>query len=126
MPRKKQPIRVAPAAHYGDRQALTAQQQAIPLARSATGMPAPPPDMGMEQQQADRLQLMTSGPPSQQGSSFGPTRRPNEPITAGVNMGPGVGAMPDFRNDPDIALQVMASVFPHPAIYQLMMAGGNW
>ncbi len=116
MVRKRQPIRLAPAESYGDRQALQAQQQAAPLMNVA----------GQEEQQ--RRQLLdqaTQGAVTPEYDVFAPTRRPNEPITTGVPVGPGAGPEPDFREDPDIALQVMLQDFPHSAILRLLMQGGN-
>lgn len=51
---------------YGEGQAMMAQQQAAPMAASAQ-MPAPAPIVPLN----------------------APTQRPNEPVTAGANAGPG-------------------------------------
>lgn len=55
-----------PGGDWGDRQEMTAIQQGAPLA----GKPAPRRPTPL----------------------FAPTQRPNEPITSGVDVGPGVGS----------------------------------
>lgn len=70
-----QPVQVASGQPYGARQEQVAAQKAVPL-------PAAPP-------------VPASPPPGPAPGSFGafdrPTERPNEPITAGMAMGPGPG-----------------------------------
>lgn len=82
-----QPIRVASGGNFGDRQALVAQQQAAPLA-AAGSTPTPP-----------------AGPaaaPYSPVDVYAPTNNPDQPLTAGAEMGPGVGA--PNPNDPIIDL----------------------
>lgn len=69
----RQPIRVASGQEYGARQAQVAAQKAVPL-------PAPP---------------VPASPPAPAPGSFGafnrPTEFPDEPLTAGLPVGPGAG-----------------------------------
>lgn len=72
--RNRQPVTVASGQPYGARQEQVAAQQAVPL-------PAAPP--------------VPASPPGPAPGSFGafdrPTENPNEPLTAGMAMGPGPG-----------------------------------
>ena len=68
-----------------------------------------------------RRAAAASAPIGPQSSVFGPTQRPNEPITAGVGIGAGSGPMVE-PNDPMLLLQAMYSVLPHPAIARLMLS----
>jgi hypothetical protein len=53
---------------------------------------------------------------------FGPTRRPNEPITEGAPFGPGdPGPLAqDEQMTTDRMLQVIYAIRPHPTILRLM------
>lgn len=64
----KQPVREVTGLPYGEGQAIVAQQQAAPMAQSNS---TPPPDA-----------IPFNAPSS----------RPNQPVTAGANAGPGPGA----------------------------------
>jgi len=64
----------APGQTYGEAGAQKAAQRAVPMGASA--QPAPP-----------------SATPGQYGPFDRATERPNEPITAGANFGPGPNAM---------------------------------
>lgn len=105
---KSQPLRVASGQPYGSRKAQEAQQQAAPLpvAPQAGGSTAPggsaqaPP--GPSANPADAL--------------FAPTARPNEPVTAGLGPVPARITNPN----PDMALQLMYAMFPHPDIARLL------
>lgn len=103
--------RVPNGLPHGGRQALEAQASAgASAARQATagspvasasgsGLPARVPTEGI----------------------FQPTRRPNEPITAGANVGPGAGQQaPMLEEDPDMFLRAVAMKFPHPDILALV------
>lgn len=76
----KQPVMSLPDAKYGEQQAFQNAQQAAPMAADAGGlatMPAPPsggPNLG-------NVVPMDA-----------PTQNPNEPVTAGLPMGPGAGS----------------------------------
>lgn len=70
-----QPVRPIPAENHGDRQASVDLQQAAPLAAGGAPTAVPP-----------------SGPPPAgmpAADPFGPSRRPDEPLTAGAMLGPG-------------------------------------
>lgn len=97
-----QPVRVAPGGAYGSRQAAVEQQQGAPMYAAA------PPG---------------GGPPVP--SVFRPTDRPNEPITAGLPIGPGPGPETGMLDpgDPDVILQALYKILPHPEIARLMMSG---
>jgi len=103
-----QPIRVASGGKYGQRQALTQQQQAAPLASGQDPL-------------ARRVDA-ANAPQVPDAGVFGPTQRPNEPITAGIPYGPGQNPAGQ-PTDPDIVLQVLSQMIPHPEIYRLMRAG---
>lgn len=100
-----QPIRVAPGGDYGDRKALVSQQQAAPLASAGGGPQAAAPG---------------GGALSPQGV-FGPTNRPGEPVTAGVDAGPGPGATPPvLDDDPYLLARALLQVAPSPQLEQLV------
>lgn len=78
MNQNRQPVQVAAGQAYGERQAQEQAQRAVPL-------PAAPP-----------VQVSPPSPaPAALPGSFGdfarPTERPNEPLTAGLPVGPGPG-----------------------------------
>jgi hypothetical protein len=106
-----QPVRVAPGQTYGERQALEGQQAAAPLA--APG--------GIRTQ---RLAEAANAPVGPLADVFGPSGRPNEPITAGVPFGAGPGQPMVDAEDPDLLLQALFGVLPHPEIARLMLSGG--
>jgi|694.fasta_scaffold58702_2 hypothetical protein len=62
----QQPVRDIPASYYGEGQEMRDIQAAAPMAAT----PAPPKPSEL----------------------FAPTQRPDEPVTSGVDMGPGVGS----------------------------------
>lgn len=79
-----QPIRVPTGLPYGDNQQLHASEALAPIPAVP---PTPPPSAGM-------TATASSGAtgPGYTGVPFGaPTTRPDEPITAGVNIGAGPG-----------------------------------
>ncbi len=69
-----QPVTVAAGQPYGERRAQEAAQKAIPLP-AAPPVPAPPPPPA----------------PGSFGAFTRPTEFPNEPLTAGMPIGPGPG-----------------------------------
>lgn len=106
-----QPLREIPGQPYGEGQALLEQQRAAPL--PASGSPSSPV-------------AGAAGPPRAVPNPFGPTERPNEPITAGMRLGPGRTPQATFLEpDPDTMLKAMYRVYPHPRIAQLMKGGRN-
>ena len=98
---KSQPLRVATGGAYGETKAATEQQQAAPL---ATGGPTGGPSGGAAPQ---------GGPP--QGGAFGPTQRPMENPSAGI--GPNQDSI---ASNPQAALRILYSRFPHPSIARLI------
>lgn len=79
---------VAPANQYGEATKLQAAQQAVPMGPppSAPNPPAGGPGGGA----AESPQLLAGG----LGDFARPTERPNEPVTHGINSGPGPGLTP--------------------------------
>jgi hypothetical protein len=71
-------IQNAPGGAYGQRAELTQLAQGAPMAQGMPAIPAGAPSGGM--------------PPVPTVGIFEPTQRPNEPITAGVDVGPGPGS----------------------------------
>ena len=69
-----QAVRRIPGVEYGEQKALTEQQQAAPLPKDLMpqAQPRPMPNVDV----------------------FGATQRPTEPVTAGLDFGPGVGSAP--------------------------------
>jgi hypothetical protein len=108
-----QPVQVPTGLPYGERAQLQGAQQAVPLPAAApapgAGAPAGPPPQtpqGDPIAAARNFQMPTLGPLT------GPTQRPNEPVTAGVNPqngSNGLGAM----------LSRMATEANSPALGQL-------
>jgi hypothetical protein len=95
-----QPIRVAPGGDFGERKALVDQQRAAPLASQAS-----PGAAG----QAPRP-VTPIGP----DGIFGGTDRPGEPLTAGIDFGPGAGSAttPTFDSDTDRVVRAVIAEFP--------------
>jgi hypothetical protein len=90
---------------YGEQQELTQQQQAAPLPKDTLPQeqPRPRPKIDMTQVNA-----------------FGPTDRPNEPVTAGLPFGPGYTPETDIQDDPDMILRALYNVYPDPIFLQMM------
>jgi hypothetical protein len=95
-PQPTQPVRVPTGGAYGSAQALESAQQAMPLPQppevggSPVGGGAPP---AMMPGTLTPMAAQGYTPPNfSLGSS--PSRRPNEPLTAGMPMGPGAGPNP--------------------------------
>lgn len=90
--RKDQPVQVPTGRPYGARQELEQAQQAVPV----PAMPGPPTQAppavapsGQERLAAALMAAQQMG--SIGGALTGPTRRPYEPVTAGLVAGPGPG-----------------------------------
>src|SRR5271169_4893549 len=66
---------------YGDRAKLVASQQALPMGAPAPAGPTP----------AAGQATPPPGPAPGSLPFLGPTERPNEPVTAGLPLGPGAG-----------------------------------
>ena len=90
-PADKQPIRDMPGGEYGE-------------------------GKEMQQIQAGADMYAQPGPeaPPMPGGMFDPTGRPTEPITSGVDMGPGPGATPaqddSFQNDMTVVARYLPSL----------------
>lgn len=95
---------------YGERKQLENAQKSIPLPVAGQNVPAPPPgpDPGV-------AAVLSEG-------VFGGTRRPEEPITAGVDVGPGPGReTPVLPNDPNMVLRALiAAGYDHPDLVRLL------
>lgn len=96
----KQPLRVASGGGYGARAAAEAQQGAAPMsAGGAGGAPAP-----------------GGGGPGPQGiDAFGPTQRPNESPTAGLQQ---EGMYSEA--DPYMMVRIAYQMYPHPSLARLL------
>lgn len=82
------PVKAAPSEQYGQRVAQEEAQRAVPM-----GRPGPEPMAGPP---AGRPAGVPS--PRELGSIFADTDRPDEPITSGSALGPGLG--PEALLDP--------------------------
>ena len=94
---------------YGQNKAVNDQAGAVPLAgqRGADGT-APPTTGG-------------GGGRVPQGGAFGPTTRPDEAMTAGVNSGPGPGQRgPVLEEDPYLMIRALMQVAPSPQLEQML------
>lgn len=105
---RKQAVQVAAGQPYGERAALEQAQRAIPL-------PAAPP--------------VSAAPPPPAPGSFGaftrPTEVPNEPLTAGLPIGPGAGpealaSAPNPAGDVEAQLLAMYRQSPNNDILRLL------
>lgn len=105
----EQPVRVPTGGDFGARKQLESMQQAIPLPATTGGSspspPTQPPGGGGAAPLVD----------VQRPDIFGPTRRPDEPLSAGV-VGPG-GLLPD---DPTELLRAVYLAFPSPGVRRLL------
>lgn len=83
---------------------------------------------GEATRQRESQQAVPVGPPPAPGPFAGPSERPDEPITAGMDMGEGPGrealspvaAAPGSRDDLILSLRAIASRFPNPALMVLL------
>lgn len=101
MPRRRkdqQTPQAAPGQAYGESQDQIQAQNVIPLPNVANASPAtptagaPPQAPGVAGgNDLSAVLAAASGMVPPQGSLFGGTNRPGEPITAGMPMGPGPG-----------------------------------
>lgn len=78
------PLQAAPGQTYGARQAQLQAQHAVPMAPQP-GTP-PTPTGAPQPQQGPPI------PPGAFGDLHRPTERPYEPVTTGINSGPGAGS----------------------------------
>jgi len=85
-----QAVRRIPGVEYGEQKELTEQQQAAPLPKEGTPQP-------QARRQMPNMDV------------FGATQRPTEPVTAGLDIGPGVGpAIPQQQGVSDLLYQMYA------------------
>ena len=97
---KSQPVRVPSGGAYGARKAAEAQQGGAPMASGSAPRQDAPSGAG-------------GGAPTGGGGAFGPTQRPSESPSQQVTNNP-------VAQNPQEALRVMYSQFPHPAIKRLL------
>ncbi len=102
----RQPLRVPTGGSYGDAKAATEQQQGAPLAAGSTAGAPSPQSAGLGGGAAGQAPA----------GVFGPTQRPNESNSAGI-QGP---AGNPLATNPQAVLRVMYAQFPHPAIARLI------
>ena len=89
-----QAVRRMPDVPYGDQKDLMDQQKAAPLPKDT--LPQAPAQPRQRRQMSDI-------------DVFGPTQKINEPVTSGLNIGPGPGpALPPENNVNDLLYQMYA------------------
>lgn len=87
-----QAVRRIPGVDYGEQKELIEQQQAAPLPKDGTPQAQP-----------------STTRPMPNVDVFGATQRPTEPVTAGLDIGPGVGpAIPQQQGVSDLLYQMYA------------------
>tara|TARA_R100001460_G_scaffold59555_1_gene99410 strand:+ start:41 stop:436 length:396 start_codon:yes stop_codon:yes gene_type:complete len=96
-----QAVRRIPGVDYGEQKELTEQQQAAPLPKETTPQAQPRPS-------------------TPQMDVFAGTQRPSEPVTSGLDFGPGVGPQAPISDDPDMLLRAIYSVYPDPLLLRLL------
>ena len=113
------PITTASNQQYGMRLAQQRAQEAVPMGQSPTTVPSPV-------QQRPRTAPGTLTPLT------APTERPNEPITAGANFGPGPTALgagiPMMPSQGAMAIEELrqiAQIFPTDDLLDLLDTYGN-
>ena len=107
MTQNTQPVRVAPGGKYGARKALEGQQSAIPLPDNVSRLPAQAPE------------------PVIRPDIFGPTQRPDEPVTAGAALGAGPSTLGVLPDDPVELLRILNTMFPSPGIRAMLERMSN-
>jgi len=108
------PISTASNQQYGQRLAQQRAQEAVPMGQSPTAVPSP-------------VSKKPRVAPGSLTPLTAPTGRPNEPITAGADFGPGpnslaIGMIPQIGSNDDLAMRVraIASQFPSAALLGLV------
>jgi hypothetical protein len=97
------PIQAAPGQPYGQAGAQIAAQRALPLASAPAPAPVAP--------------SAPAAPPVMPGSLTpltAPTTRPNEPLTAGIDSGPGPGSAVLGLNAGDTLRSLLTSISQSP------------
>jgi len=90
---------------YGEGQDIKEQVQATGGLPQANNLPQQPSQPKLNLSQVD---------------AFGPTERPNEPVTAGLPFGSGYSPQQAVEEDPDMMLRVLYNVYPDPIFLQMM------
>lgn len=99
-----------PGGKYGEGKALMEQQTSAPMAGAATPKPSMTP-------------VMATAPQGKLTGLFDPTNRPDEPVTAGLPIGPGRSPEPQLAGEFDMinkylpALESMASQADAPPAF---------
>lgn len=107
---------------YGAAGAQLKAQAAVPLPGNTPGTaPAAPP---AGRPDFASVLAAASGFASETGGLRGPSTRPDEPVTAGLSLGPGVGPDPGMErsgDDPTLAeLRAIYSLYPNPDLLELI------
>ena len=118
---RTQKISVPPSAEYGQGEQLRRAQQAVPLA----GAPAPPAPTGAGG--VPPANPLAGIIPASSTPTLGqPSRRPDEPITAGMSFGPGRTPTPgqrprDFASEEMVdRLRAIYLQYPTPELAELL------
>lgn len=110
---RSQKVSVPPSAEYGQGEALRRAQQAVPMA----GAPAMPPASA-----AGAPPPRPFATPEDTPTLTDPTRRPDEPLEAGMPFGPGPGptAGPPGMTDVEARLRALYQAFPTTELRDLI------
>ena len=113
------PVTTASNQQYGQRLAQQRAQEAVPMGQSPTTVPSP-------------VRQRPRTAPGSLTPLTAPTGRPNEPITAGANFGPGPTALgagiPMMPSQGAMAvdeLRQIAQIFPTDDLLDLLDTYGN-
>lgn len=110
------------APEYGAGIAMEQQMQGAPLAKTPDVRPTP----------ASQVQAAATAPQPEVTSLFAPSQRPQEPITHGVDIGPGAGSnVLSMAKSTQKLSDVLAQMLPYDTdgsisiMYQNALARGN-
>lgn len=110
------PVTTASNQQYGQRLAQQRSQEAVPMGTPPTSVPSP-------------IRKKPRIAPGSLTPLTAPTTRPNEPITAGANFGPGpnamgAGIMPVIEPADDVLnkLAYLNTMYPNPDLQNLINA----
>jgi hypothetical protein len=103
----EQPIRTAPNQPYGHAKAQADAQRAMPLAQVQGAPPSPMP-----------------GAPGEValGGLYAKSTRPDEPVQAGLPIGPGPGPMWSDGGDDLALMEAIAQRFPTSGVWRVVEA----
>lgn len=104
-----QPIRSAPSTTYGSRVASERQQAALPLPQSQ----GVPPNLAA-------LMAPAQGSPPDAPALLRDTEHPNEPVTAGMGIGPGAGPSMNLELSSRDLLEAALRKYPTPELRALI------